>query len=132
MPRKKRKFVVAVDFDGTVVKYRFPNIGELVPEAAWWLHAWHAAGADLALWTMRSDHHLTAARAFCQAEGLPFMHYNDRPQSWSNSPKMYANTYVDDSAFGCPLVISPDEKKPYVDWSVVGPGVLQMIELHES
>ena len=41
---------------------------------------------------------------------------NENPnQSWSDSPKAYANYYLDDAAIGCPLIY-PEEGRPYVDW----------------
>jgi hypothetical protein len=47
----------------------------------------------------------------------------NRDQLWTKSTKVYAHLLVDDIAFGCPLV-RPEGRRPYVDWTVVGPGLL--------
>ena len=40
---------IAVDFDGTIVDHRFPDIGATVPEAFKWLKAYKERGAKLIL-----------------------------------------------------------------------------------
>jgi hypothetical protein len=136
-------FFVAIDFDGTVVEHEFPEIGQPAPGAFEWMRRWQDAGAKLLLWTMRSDGRtgkgrangpvLTEAVDFCLGEGLEFFGVNDNPTqaAWTGSRKVYAHVYVDDAALGCPL--RPSRKtggKPVVDWAVVGPAVLAMIEAH--
>jgi hypothetical protein len=56
-------------------------------------------------------------------------HVNENPEqdTWTTSRKVYANCYVDDTAVGCPLV-QPLDARAYVDWSIVGPLVMQRIE----
>ena len=72
---------------------------------------------------------LTAATNFCEEHGLKFHLVNKSPGKWSQSNKAYANIYIDDSAFGCPLVQNPRKGgKPYVDWDQVGPAVFKMIK----
>ncbi len=46
---------VAIDFDGTIVEHKFPEVGKPVPGAIEWMKKWQDAGAQLILWTMRSD-----------------------------------------------------------------------------
>ena len=46
---------IAIDFDGTIVDHRFPEIGKPVPGAFEWMKKFKEAGAKLILWTMRSD-----------------------------------------------------------------------------
>ena len=123
--------IVAVDFDGTIVDHRYPDIGEPVPDAFRWLKRWQHAGARLILWTMRSDneHHgptLTQAVEFCRSQGVEFwgVNANGQQSEWTSSPKCYAHIYVDDAAFGCPLRENPRaDGRPFVDWAVVGPAV---------
>ncbi len=126
--------IIAVDFDGTIVKHKFPKIGEPVPGATAWLRAFAVNGAKLILWTMRSGKHLHEARAYCEAQQIPLWGANSNPDqaSWTNSTKAYAHLYIDDAAFGCPLVRpwSPtqiEDLRPYVDWEKVGPDVMQTI-----
>jgi hypothetical protein len=121
--------LLAIDFDGTIVEHRYPRIGAPVPGAIQWLRRFQELDARLILWTMRSDSPqsgpmLTEAVAFCRSQGVNFFGVNGNPeqQSWTSSPKAYAKVYIDDAAFGCPLVFPPGGR-PYVDWDVVGPAV---------
>jgi len=132
--------IICVDFDGTIVVHEFPEIGPPVSGAFEWMKMWQEAGAKLILWTMRSDGRtgpgcenapvLTEAVEFCRRNGVEFHAVNENPTqaSWTQSPKVYANLYVDDAAYGCPLRGSGKAGgRPVVDWSVVGPEVLAMI-----
>lgn len=127
---------IAVDFDGTIVDHRYPEIGEPVPGALNWLRGWIQAGAELILWTMRCDSEksgpvLTQAVEFCRHHGIEFVGINESPgqSDWSNSPKAYASLYIDDAAFGCPLKENPRSGgRPYVGWDLVGPTILQVLE----
>lgn len=125
---------IAVDFDGTIADHEFPDIGKPVPGAFEWLKRFQEAGADLILWTMRSDGQdvgdvLTDAVDFCRDNGIEFAFVNENPQSWTTSQKAYAHAYIDDAAVGCPLHENPRMGgKPFVDWDVVGPCVMAMIE----
>lgn len=129
--------ILAIDFDGTLVRHEFPAIGPEVPGAFEWLRRFQAAGASLILWTMRSDGPerqedtpLADAVAFCRERGVEFWGVNSNPgqHSWTSSRKVFAHAYIDDAAFGCPLVPPSDGKRAYVDWSVVGPAVMRLIE----
>jgi len=129
---------IAVDFDGTIVDHVFPEIGAPVPLAFHYLRQFREAGAKLILWTMRSDGQdvgnvLTQAADFCADNGVPFDYINENPQDWTTSPKAYAHVYIDDAALGCPLRENPRMGgRPYVDWSIVGPKVLDMIQARVS
>lgn len=133
--------IIAVDFDGTIVAHEFPDIGAESPGAFRWLKEWQAAGAKLILWTMRSDGRtgtgkengpvLTDAVEFCRKHGVEFFAVNSNPQqaSWTQSPKVYAHVYVDDAAYGCPLRPNPKMGgRLMVDWDIVGPAVLALIQ----
>lgn len=132
--------IIAVDFDGTIVEHKFPEIGRPVPGAFRWLKAWQKAGAKLILWTMRSDGRsgegrengpmLTEAVEFCRSHGIEFWGINQNPEqvAWTQSPKAYAHLYVDDAAFGCPLRESKRlGDRPMVDWKSVGPMVQKLL-----
>lgn len=132
-----KRFIVAVDFDGTIVTHEFPDIGTPVPGAIEWLKKFQEAGADLILWTMRSDGQkygpvLTQAIQYCETQGIKFFGINHNPEqdSWTKSPKAYANLYIDDSAIGCPLTrpgLKSEKLRPFVNWFSVGPRVLSRI-----
>jgi len=135
--------IVAVDFDGTLVDHVYPEIGKPVEGAFDWLRRFKEAGAFLILYTMRADERgsksiamfpgerkfLSEAVEFCREQGIEFDALNRNPtqDEWTSSPKAYAHIYLDDAAFGCPLTPPRNGGRPTVDWSVVGPAVLEMI-----
>lgn len=139
-PRKRDAGLkIAIDFDGTIVEHVFPEIGKSVPYAFEWMKKWKEAGARLILWTMRSDGQdvgevLTDAVNYCLANGVEFDAVNcgigDR--TWTTSPKAHAHIFVDDAAFGCPLIPATTTTRPMVDWSIVGPAVLREIIANQS
>lgn len=123
--------IIAIDFDGTLCDHRFPEIGSEVTDAFVWLRKFQEAGAMLMLWTMRSGHTLTEAVEWCRERDIEFWGINNNPEQykWSESPKQYANIYIDDTAFGCPLRDFPRfGSRPVVDWSIVGPKVLEILK----
>lgn len=134
---KVKELTIAIDFDGTIVEHEFPAIGPEVPGAFAWMATLQSRGAKLILWTMRSANQaggdpLQEAVDFCRSKGITFHGINSNPeQHWSSSPKAYAHVYVDDAAFGCPLLENP-RGRPFVDWSAVGPALLQMLESREA
>jgi hydroxymethylpyrimidine pyrophosphatase-like HAD family hydrolase len=125
---------ICVDFDGTIVDHRFPEIGPPVPEALEWMKKWQAAGGRLILFTMRADGGkqgdvLSQAVNYLTQNGINLYGVNMNPTQvhWTKSPKAYGNVYIDDAAFGCPLIQPEGFERPCVDWSIVGPGVLKEI-----
>lgn len=121
--------IIAVDFDGTIVEHQFPTIGPVLPDAVDWLKRFQANGALLILHTMRAGQYLVDAVEFCTAAGLSFWAINNNPEqaAWTASPKIYAHLYIDDAALGCPT-LPIEGGRPAVDWSVVGPWVLDLIK----
>ena len=125
---------LAIDFDGTIVKHKFPEIGEPVPYALTFLHAWQGFDIEMILWTMRSNgksrNYLTEAVDFCKSRGIYFNTANEGlgDREWTTSPKVWADWYIDDMAFGCPLIKPKDGSRPYVDWLKVGPAITRLIE----
>lgn len=120
--------IIGVDFDGTVVEHRYPEIGPDVPHAVEWLKQLTDAGARIILWTMRDTECLEEAVGWYERHGIPLWGVNKNPaQHWTTSPKAYCNVYVDDTAIGVPLVHPPSGRRAFVDWSLVGP---MLMELH--
>lgn len=119
---------ICVDFDGTVVDHRFPDIGAPVPGAIPWLLRLQQHGARIILYTMRSNNMETGdllrkAVKYMEANGVRLYGVNRNPDQddWTSSPKAYGDVYVDDSAIGCPLVQVSGFARPCVDWETVGP-----------
>jgi hypothetical protein len=111
--------IFAIDFDGTCVTHEYPNVGREIG-AAPVLKEMVEAGAKLILWTMRSGECLRDAIDWFEKHAIPLFGINTNPEqhTWTASPKAYAHTYIDDAAFGVPLITSKDER-PYVDWGLV-------------
>lgn len=129
-----RRTRIAIDFDGTIADHRYPDIGNEVPGAFYWMKKFQEAGADLILYTMRADDHmqgnlLTYAVQYCRSRGVEFYGLNTCPdqKSWTLSPKAHAQVFIDDHGACIPLVSNP-RGRPYVDWSKVGPAVMHIIE----
>lgn len=112
--------IIAVDFDGTIVKHEFPDIGPPVPGAIKALLALQEEGHKLILWTVRIGVALQAAKKYCEGQGIKFWGVNENPgqKYWNGSPKAYAEVYIDDSALGCPVVEGQHERG-FVDWPAV-------------
>lgn len=125
--------IIAVDFDGTIVKHEYPKIGEPIPGALEWIKRWGKAGAKIILWTMRSGIYLTEAVEYLENNGITLYGVNDNPHQryWTSSPKAYANLYVDDAAYGCPLSKNGSER-PYVNWDVIGQPILDRIVIERG
>lgn len=124
--------IIAVDFDGTIVRHEYPDIGAPVPLAIETLVALLDEGHELILWTMRSDGErqgptLTQAVEFCRANGIDLAGVNANPTqgSWTSSPKAYAHVYIDDAAIGCPLVHPDDGGRPYADWQAIRDALIE-------
>lgn len=113
--------IIAIDFDGTIVKHEYPSIGEPIPNAIETLKRLVLNGHELMLWTMRSGKELEEAVQYCKNNGIEFNSINENIEQqrtkWSTSNKQYASLYIDDAALGCPLILTND--RPYVDWDKV-------------
>lgn len=122
----KKGRIVAVDFDGTIVSHRYPQLGKPVPNALKVLRRLTVSGNDLILSTMRSGRELLAAVDYLTSQGIKLFGVNENPEkkSWTLSSKIYAHLYIGDDALGCPLVRveeprhwdAGDGARPYVDW----------------
>lgn len=109
--------IIAVDFDGTCVKHRFPQMGDDVPHAIESMRELVEAGHKLILWTVRDGFHLSGAIAWFESNGIVLTAVNSNAQypAFSDSRKVFADFYIDDAAVGCPI-IRPNGDRPYVNW----------------
>lgn len=125
---------VAIDFDGTLVSHEFPLIGNEIGSAPV-IRKLVAKGHNIILFTMRSDvehvssddynihnkpgNYLTDAVNWCKSNDIPLYGINTNPtqNTWTKSPKAYAQLYIDDAALGCPLKYDESiSDRPFVDW----------------
>jgi len=111
------QLVIAIDFDGTCVTHEYPYMGSDIG-AVPVLKELTDAGYHLVLNTMRSGKTEKEAVKWFKDNDIPLYGVNKNPdqKSWSASPKVYADLYIDDSALGVPLTSSPTSTRPYVDW----------------
>lgn len=110
--------VIAIDFDGTVVTHEYPHVGDdagAVPV----LMELAKNKNRLILLTMRSGRLLERAKQWFEERGVPIWAVNENPEQkeWTESPKVYANLYIDDSNLGCPLKIIDGCPRPVADWT---------------
>ncbi len=96
--------IIAVDFDGTIVEHRFPEIGRIRPFAFETLQELKKKNHKLILWTHRSGRHLEEAVEFCLLNGLKFYAINKNypEEKWNenDSRKILADLYIDDRNLG--------------------------------
>jgi hypothetical protein len=96
---------IAVDFDGTIVEHRYPEIGREIPFAIDTLKMLSREGHRLILWSVREGHLLDEAIAWCRERGLEFYAANkDYPEEERNhdhySRKLKADMFIDDRNIG--------------------------------
>ncbi|MCG9970054.1 BT0820 family HAD-type phosphatase [Christiangramia crocea] len=91
---------IAVDFDGTIVENRFPEIGKPILFAFESLIKLQDEGHRLILWTYRHGERLEEAVHFCQKNGLEFYavnkSYPEEEFDHTISRKILADIFIDD------------------------------------
>lgn len=97
--------VIAVDFDGTIVEHRYPEIGKELPFAAATLRQLIADGHQLILWTVREGKLLQEAVDYCEKKGITFYAVNrdfeeEDGSGKSFSRKIKADIFIDDRNVG--------------------------------
>ena len=117
----KRGVSIAVDFDSTIcLTDGYPHI--VGPNSGCFstLHKWQDMGCKILLHTMRHDEDLDMAVNWCKEQGFTFDGINCNPENDDRDPdcdKMYAVFYIDDKAFGVPLLRDNDGiVRDHVDW----------------
>jgi len=97
---------IAVDFDGTIVENRYPEIGQEIPFAIDTLKMLISDRHRLILWTAREGKLLDEAVLWCQERGVEFYAINrDYPEETTgNNPyfsrKLKADLFIDDRNIG--------------------------------
>ena len=101
MKQKTRPVILAVDFDGTLVKDRFPGIG-MINRPIWdaVLQA-QDQGYKIILWTCRNGEALKEAIEFCAEHDLHFDAINENLDEikvlyGGDTRKIFADVYIDD------------------------------------
>jgi len=110
--------VICIDFDGTVVTHEYPKIGKDIG-AVPILKKLTDNGHQLILWTMRSGNELREAIHWFGENNIPLYGIQRNPTQggWTESPKAYAELYIDDAGLGAPLKTDLEySKRPFIDW----------------
>lgn len=97
--------IYGIDFDGTIVEEKFPEIGKPNTVVVDFIRDLQARGDKWVLITMREGKHLDDAVAWLKSHGLTPDAVNDnlpeRIEKWGNNPrKVYADIYIDDHNAG--------------------------------
>lgn len=98
--------MIAVDFDGTIVKHRYPAIGEEIPFAIETLKKLSEDRHRIILWTVREGDLLEEAVQFCRERGLEFYAVNkDYPEenverNRNFARKLKVDLFIDDRNLG--------------------------------
>ena len=98
--------VIAVDFDGTIVEHRYPEIGEERPFAIETLKMLQKDHHRLILWSVREGKLLDDAINWCRERGVEFYAVNrdypeELPQNNEHfSRKLKVDVWIDDRNIG--------------------------------
>lgn len=97
---------IAVDFDGTIVEHRYPEIGKELPFATQTLKMLMNDRHKLILWSVREGKLLEDAVEWCRKRGVEFYAVNkdypeeDLTKSQNFSRKIKADVWIDDRNIG--------------------------------
>src|SRR5574344_107191 len=103
--------VIAIDFDGTIVKDDFPEVGKPFKHSIETINDMLKDGYEIIIWTARSGINLHNAKMLLKKEGLNTTHknltFNDHSRYMlsrydSRSSKVGASVYIDDKGYGAP------------------------------
>lgn len=96
--------IIAVDFDGTIVENKYPDIGKERSFAIQTLRTLQQEGNRLILFTSREGEELDAAVKFCHERGLDFYAVNSNQPDDAlfkhRTAKVIADLYIDDRNLG--------------------------------
>jgi len=93
---KKFKFY-AFDFDGTIVKNKFPDIGEILDGTVETINRlWQNLSNIIIVWSCRSEDFENQMRDFLLKNKIPFDFINENPMFDTGSKKIFAHEYFDD------------------------------------
>ena len=97
---------IAVDFDGTIVEHRYPEIGKELPFATQTLKMLIEDRHKLILWSVREGKLLEDAVEWCRKRGVEFYAVNkdfpeeDLSKNQTFSRKLKADVWIDDRNIG--------------------------------
>ena len=99
--QRGNKMIIAVDFDGTIVEHKFPEIGKEIHNALSTLQLFQGLGHKVILWTCRNKEYLKEAVQFLNNKNFYPDAVNENIDKTLDFgiPKIVADIYVDDKGF---------------------------------
>lgn len=97
---------IAIDFDGTIVEHRYPDIGKEIPFATDTLRMLIKDGHRLILWSVREGELLENAIQWCHERGVDFYAVNkdfpeeDERKNRHFARKLRVDMFIDDRNLG--------------------------------
>ena len=100
---------VAIDFDGTLVEDKFPEIGSPISNRIDAVKRLKESGVKVILWTCRAGKTLQDAVEWCREQGIEFDAVNEnlpevQAQWGGDTRKVYCDLYIDDKAYSDQLL----------------------------
>lgn len=98
----KRNKTIAIDFDGTIVDFKFPKIGDLKPWAKETVQVLREEGWRIIIWTCRGGIYEDDVKRFLLENSIPFDTINNHTEydmskyHLGGVRKVYADIYIDD------------------------------------
>ena len=98
----KRK-IIAVDFDGTIVRDFWPNIGTIKQDVVEQMREEKDKGTYIIIWTCRSGEDIQRMQDFLDKHDIPYDRINANApwilDAWKrDNRKIFAHEYIDDKA----------------------------------
>ena len=121
--------IIAIDFDGSICRNKYPEIGEPMPLAIESIKELRERGHDLILWTCRQGDLLDEAVEWCKEHGIPFDLVNEfEPNNLKAfggvaGNKVFANIYIDDRNLGGfpgwerAMELIKEDEAPKLEWT---------------
>jgi hypothetical protein len=107
---KKRKLVLAIDFDGTIVFNDYPHIGLLKPNVKDVINdLYDNHNCEILIWTCRENIYLEEAKNFLIENNIKFHQINKNSDYvlnlWNDCDcrKIFADLYIDDKGVYSPI-----------------------------
>ncbi len=93
--------IIAIDFDGTIVRDEYPRIGPPLPGAFESIRKLKRNGHKIIIWTCRYGKFLDEMIIFLKSNNVPFDTVNEHILEYkllfgSDMRKVYADLYIDD------------------------------------
>lgn len=101
--------IVAIDFDGTIVEDRYPEIGKLIDGAREVINKLYDEGYEIIIWSCRARVGKARAIEFLAKNGIKYHRFNESSpanlKQYNNvdTRKVYADLYIDDKGLMKPL-----------------------------